>query len=189
VTVPRQPIARATPPGTPQPLTSTLPIRGEGRDADPETSIDAAENANLGGARPEDGPRVLEPTVRLVRDGGGARRTAADSAGQQTGPLDIEAARVIAKVRWLMLSVTVFTFVSVAGVIGIIGYRVYSSAGIPDGSLETTLTLPKGAKIIQTAVAEGRIVVTIELKGAVEIRSFDIRTLKPVGRLIFSSEQ
>ena len=39
--------------------------------------------------------------------------------------------------------------------------------------------LPKGAKVIATAVADDRIVVTVELGGTVEVRTFDLKTLQP----------
>jgi hypothetical protein len=37
-------------------------------------------------------------------------------------------------------------------------------------------------------VAEDRIVVTVDTGGAIEIRTFDARTLKPAGRLRFATE-
>jgi hypothetical protein len=37
-------------------------------------------------------------------------------------------------------------------------------------------------------VSEDRIAVTIETAGALEVRTFDLRTLKPMGRLRFASE-
>jgi hypothetical protein len=102
-------------------------------------------------------------------------------------PLDPAAARMVAKVRWLMLISGVTTLVAIAAVIGVIGYRLFKaegSAGVPD----VTALLPKGARIIGTAVAEDRIVVTVDTGGTVEIRTFDARTLKPVGRLRFATE-
>ncbi len=48
--------------------------------------------------------------------------------------------------------------------------------------------LPKGAKIVTIAPAEDRIVVTLEVNGATEIRTFDLRTLRPTGRLRFANE-
>ena len=39
--------------------------------------------------------------------------------------------------------------------------------------------LPKGAKVIATAVADDRIAVTIEQGGMVEVRTFDLKTLRP----------
>jgi hypothetical protein len=53
---------------------------------------------------------------------------------------------------------------------------------------EATAMLPKGAKIISTAVADGRIAVTVEQGGTIEVRTFDLKTLKPTGRLRFATE-
>ena len=51
-----------------------------------------------------------------------------------------------------------------------------------------TTLLPKGARITATAVADDRVVVTVEINGAIEIRTFDLRTLRPTGRLRFATE-
>ena len=51
-----------------------------------------------------------------------------------------------------------------------------------------TALIPKGAKIVQTAVAGDYVVVTLDVGGATEIRSFDARTLRQVGRLRFAME-
>jgi hypothetical protein len=48
--------------------------------------------------------------------------------------------------------------------------------------------LPKGARIVSTAVADDRLVVTVESQGALEVRTFDLRTLRPTGRLRFATE-
>jgi hypothetical protein len=40
-----------------------------------------------------------------------------------------------------------------------------------------------GAKVILTAIGQGRLAVTIEAGGTVEVRTFDLKTLQPVGRL------
>jgi hypothetical protein len=48
--------------------------------------------------------------------------------------------------------------------------------------------LPKGARIVATTTSEDRLVVTLDLNGAIEIRTFDLRTLRPVGRLQFATE-
>jgi hypothetical protein len=102
-------------------------------------------------------------------------------------PLDPEQQKIVAKVRWLMLLSGFATFLGIAVVIGVIGYRFFRT----DGSVaprEVTALLPKGAKIVQTAVTADRIVVTVEHSGAIEIRSFDVRTLQPAGRLRFAAE-
>ena len=101
--------------------------------------------------------------------------------------LDPEAARFLSKVRWLMMIAGATTLVAVAAVIGVIGYRVSRI----DGSAvtaEATALLPKGARVVATAVSEERLVVTLDIAGATEIRTFDLRTLRQVGRLKFASE-
>ena len=55
-------------------------------------------------------------------------------------------------------------------------------------SSEVTAMLPKWAKVIATAVADDRIAVTIEQGGMVEVRTFDLKTLRPTGRLRFATE-
>jgi hypothetical protein len=48
--------------------------------------------------------------------------------------------------------------------------------------------LPKGARVVTTAVSDDRIVVTLDAGGAIEIRTFDLKTLKQTGRLQFANE-
>jgi hypothetical protein len=103
-------------------------------------------------------------------------------------PLDPAAARMVAKVRWLMLVSGVTTMVAIAAVIGVIGYRVFKADGSAATAVDVTALLPKGARIVATAVAEDRVAVTIDVGGAIEIRTFDLRTLKPAGRLRFATE-
>jgi hypothetical protein len=97
-------------------------------------------------------------------------------------PLDPEAARALAKVRRLMMIATATTFVAVAAVLGIIGYRVFQLEGRPPVA-DVSATLPAGAKVISTAVGDGRIVITVEVAGVIEFRTFDLNTLKPIGQL------
>jgi hypothetical protein len=101
-------------------------------------------------------------------------------------PLDPAAARIVAKVRWLMLIAGATTLLAIAAVIGVIGYRVFKAEG--SASADVTALLPKGARVIATAVAEDRIAVTLDVGGAIEIRTFDAKTLKPIGRLRFATE-
>jgi hypothetical protein len=101
-------------------------------------------------------------------------------------PLDPAAARIVAKVRWLMLIAGATTLVAIAAVIGVIGYRVFKAEG--SAPADVTALLPKGARVISAAVAEDRIAVTLDVGGAIEIRTFDAKTLKPTGRLRFATE-
>jgi hypothetical protein len=102
-------------------------------------------------------------------------------------PLSPEQQRIVARVRWLMLLSGLATVLGIAVVLGVIGYRVFRSDGSV-GPVEVTAMLPKGARITSTAVSENRIVVTIENAGTLEIRTFDLHTLKSTGRLRFASE-
>jgi hypothetical protein len=109
------------------------------------------------------------------------------AVGADEAPLDPAAAKMVTRVKWLMLISGLTTMVAIAAVLGVIGYRVFKSEGSA-ASAEATALLPKGTRIVSTAVAEDRIVVTVEVGGATEIRTFDLRTLKPTGRLRFATE-
>jgi len=78
------------------------------------------------------------------------------------------------------------TLVAIAAVFGVIGYRVFKAEG--SAPTEVTALLPKGARVVATAIAEDRIMVTIDVGGTIEIRIFDAKTLKPAGRLKFATE-
>jgi hypothetical protein len=72
-------------------------------------------------------------------------------------------------------------------VFGVIAYRL--SAGAERGrSAESNVSLPKGARIISTAVSEGKLLITIEIAGATEVLVYDLATLEPRGRMIFKTE-
>jgi len=103
-------------------------------------------------------------------------------------PLDPAAARMVAKVRRLALISGVTTMVAVAAVVGAIGYRLFRAEGSTGAFPEVTALLPKGARVIATAAVEDRIAVTVDIGGAVEIRTFDLKTLRPAGRLRFAIE-
>ena len=100
-------------------------------------------------------------------------------------PLDPEAARAVAQVRRLMIIATATTFIAVAVVLGVIGYRVFHLEGrAPQAAaLDVAAVLPAGAKVVSTAIGEGRIVLTVEIAGVIELRTFDLNTLKPLGSL------
>jgi hypothetical protein len=102
-------------------------------------------------------------------------------------PLDPAAAGIVAKVRWLMIISGVTTLVAIVAVTGVIGYRVFRN----EGSLaraDVTAMLPKGARVMAISATGERIVVTIEIAGAFEARTFDLKTLAPAGSLRFATE-
>ena len=110
---------------------------------------------------------------------------------------DADAERVIARVRKLMLVSMAVTILAVGSVFGFIGYRIFKGEGasaktadkLPPASAiptDITLSLPRGARVMQAAVAADRLVITLETDGKVEVRTFDVKTLQPAGRINFS---
>jgi hypothetical protein len=98
-----------------------------------------------------------------------------------------EQAAMFARVRRMMLIAGLTTALAVAAVLIAIGYRLFRAEGSTVGT-DATAVLPKGARIVATAVAGDRLVVTLDVGGTTEIRTFDARTLKPTGQLKFVSE-
>ena len=102
-------------------------------------------------------------------------------------PLDPAAARIVSRIRLMMVISALTTLFAIVAVLGVVSYRLLRS----DGSASTTdvtAILPKGARIVATTVAEDRIAVTVDVNGVVEIRTFDLRSLKQTGRLRFATE-
>jgi hypothetical protein len=98
-----------------------------------------------------------------------------------------EQAALFVRVRRLMLIAGLTTALAVTAVLVAVGYRLFRTEGRAVAS-DMTATLPKGARIVSTGVAGDRLVVTLDIAGSVEIRTFDAKTLKPAGRLSFASE-
>jgi hypothetical protein len=98
-----------------------------------------------------------------------------------------EQAALFARVRRMMLIAGLTTALAVAAVLIAIGYRLFRTEGSAVAT-DITATLPKGARITATGLAGDRLVVTLDVGGATEIRTFDARTLKPAGTLRFVSE-
>ena len=97
-----------------------------------------------------------------------------------------EQAALFARVRRMMLIASLTTGLAVAAVLVAIGYRFFRTEG--SAHADITATLPKGGRIVSTAVVRDRVVVTLEVGGTTEIRTFDAHTLKAVGRLRFVGE-
>ena len=98
-----------------------------------------------------------------------------------------QTAAMMAKVRRMMLIAGLTTALGIGALLVVIGYRLFKSEGSVV-TAATTATLPKGAKILSTAVAGDRLVLTLDVAGATEIRTYDARTLKPAGTLKFAQE-
>ncbi len=102
-------------------------------------------------------------------------------------PTEAEQAQFMAKVRRLMLIASATTVLAVGAVIAVIGYRVFHWQGSAPAQVapgpprpEAAAMLPPGAKVLSSAVGEGRVVLTVEVAGGIELRSFDLNTLKPL---------
>jgi hypothetical protein len=106
-------------------------------------------------------------------------------AAQEPNPEETE--RFQARVRRLMLISAATTGIAIAAVLFAIGYKLFRGEGMSPTVGEQTALLPKGARIVSTAVAGDRLVVTLDIQGVTEIRTFDARTLKPTGRLGFAN--
>jgi hypothetical protein len=100
-------------------------------------------------------------------------------------PIDPQAAAAIARVKKLMLIASLTTVIALGAVFGVIGYRVFRSgeSAAPPGAAAAAASLPAGAKVLSTAVGDGHVVLTVEVDGAVELLSFDLKTLAPLGRV------
>jgi len=111
-----------------------------------------------------------------------------DPQADDDKPLDPAAARLVSRVR-LMMAISAFTtLIAVVAVLGVVSYRLLRPDGSASAAGDMTAMLPKGSRIVATAVAEDRIAVTVDVNGVIEIRTFDLRSLKQTGRLRFATE-
>ena len=115
----------------------------------------------------------------------------AQSEWSETGAAaeaDVIASRMVSRVRWLMIISGFTTLVAIAAVIGVISYRISRTGGNSAPTADGIIMLPKGARVIASTVADDRIVVTLDIAGTTEIRTFDVKTLKETGRIRFATE-
>jgi hypothetical protein len=167
----------------PEPATPQEPNAAHEDSADrPDAVLAAYDEKSAAGRVPNEADIVPAPLVP-------------EEPGRQT---DADASTaVIARVRKLMLVSMAVTILAVGSVFGFIGYRIYKNEGTaaktadkiaPASAIPTdiTLSLPRGARVIQAGVAADRLVITLETDGKVEVRTFDVNTLQPAGRLNFS---
>jgi hypothetical protein len=120
---------------------------------------------------------------------------AAEPQGQRSTAPAAEAdsatatAGMVARVRWLMIISGLTTLIAIAAVTGVIGYRVFRAGGSGvAAAAEAIVALPKGARVVASAVADERIVLTLDIGGTTELRIFDVKTLKQTGRIRFATE-
>jgi hypothetical protein len=106
-----------------------------------------------------------------------------------TEPTAEQTAALMARVRRTMLIAALTTALGMSAILIVIGYRLYRGEAGSSAPSDLTEILPKGARIVSTSVAGDRLVVTVEAGGALEIRTFDARTLRATGRLKFANER
>src|SRR5258708_21178984 len=100
-----------------------------------------------------------------------------------------EQAALFARVRRMMMIAGLTSALAVVVVLIAVGYRLYRGEGSTTAaSTDITATLPKGARIVSTGVAGDRLVVTLDISGITEVRTFDAQTLKPAGNPKFFTE-
>jgi hypothetical protein len=112
--------------------------------------------------------------------------TTSDTVVPEPSP---EQAALFARVRRMMLIAGLTTALAICAVLIAVGYRLFKSEGrAPEPAGDVIATLPKGSKIVSTGIAGDRLVVTLDIGGVTEIRTFDAHTLKPAGKLKFANE-
>jgi len=91
--------------------------------------------------------------------------------------------RVYRRLRMLTLIGTLTMGVGFLSVMSVIAYRLVKSSAHAAGPVVRTLSIPAGAKVVSTAVDDGRIVVTTEAEGRTTIHVLDPGSLTETGRL------
>jgi hypothetical protein len=99
---------------------------------------------------------------------------------------DAAQSQFIARMRWMMLISGATTVIAIAAVLGVIGYRLLHQEGSAPSDM--TALLPKGARVVSAGVAGDRIAVTVEVNGAVEVHTYDAKTLRATGTLKFATQ-
>ncbi|MBY0532724.1 MAG: hypothetical protein K2P86_12215 [Xanthobacteraceae bacterium] len=99
-------------------------------------------------------------------------------------PLDPQQEAMVRKLKRMAVFSSVLMIGGFLAIFGVIAYRL-SNAPAPQAAAIPAITnaLPKGSKVVSTAVSDGRIVVTIERDGITELRVFDLMTLQLRGTL------
>jgi uncharacterized membrane protein (DUF485 family) len=110
------------------------------------------------------------------------------TAPEEEAPLAPAQVRLVRQVRRIAVGSSVIMLLGFAVVISVIGYRLFVAAERAAPSAESAILLPKGARVLSTTVSDGKLAVTIELSGAVEVRFYELATLRPAGRIRFATE-
>jgi hypothetical protein len=106
------------------------------------------------------------------------------SNDQDDQPLDPAQEAIVKRLRRLMVFSSLIMIAGFVVVFGVIAFKLFT-APQQDSAIEANVSLPVGAKVLSTAVSDGQLVVTLDIGGAVEVRTFDLSTLKQTGRMTF----
>jgi len=109
------------------------------------------------------------------------------SNNQDDQPLDPAQEAIVRRLRRLMVFSSLIMIAGFLVVFGVIGYRLFTSPQ-QDSAIEANVSLPAGARVLSTAASDGQLIITIEVGGAIEVRTFDLATLKQTGRMTFQSK-
>jgi hypothetical protein len=125
---------------------------------------------------------------KIVADKAQSEWSEAGTVAAAATEADAMASSMVARVRWLMIISGLTTLVAIAAVIGVISYRISRTGGGSAATADGIVVLPKGARVIASSVTDDRLAVTLDIGGAIEIRTFDLKTLKQTGRIRFATE-
>jgi hypothetical protein len=109
-------------------------------------------------------------------------------------PLDPAQAALVQRLRRLMLISSLIMLGGLLAVFGVIAYRLSTTTPTPtaaaetDAPIEANIGLPKGARVLSTAIANGRATVTMDIGGRTEVRVYDLATQKQLGRVTFRTQ-
>jgi hypothetical protein len=101
-------------------------------------------------------------------------------------PAASDTAHLVARARVMMIISALTTVLAITAVVVVIGYRMFNSGLVP--AADGVIVLPKGARVVSSAASAGHVAVLLDVNGTSELRTFDIKTLRPTGRLRFSTE-
>jgi hypothetical protein len=103
-------------------------------------------------------------------------------------PAESQTVQLVARARVMMVISALTTALAVAAVVTVIGYRMYAGANATGPVTDDIVMLPKGARVVSTVASAGRVLVLIDVGGATELRSYDVKTMKQMGRIRFAQE-
>jgi hypothetical protein len=109
------------------------------------------------------------------------------SNNQDDQPLDPAQEAIVRRLRRLMVLSSLIMLAGFLVVFGVIGYRLFTTPQ-QDSAIEANVSLPAGARVLSTAASDGQLIITIEVGGAIEVRTFNLSTLKQTGRMTFQSK-